>query len=138
MQKAANQATEAAMHSALAQIEHAYHLTQQLEARSIPEVSKIQQVLLKAGQEMHMLHTNIIKALSLLTTIEDELVTSAQESSLDKRQNLLLLGSTNVSNQELAHLYLELAQEVIAANTKLRSIIQEMQVSLTTFQVEAS
>lgn len=137
MQKAANQATEAAMHSALAQIEHAYHLTQQLEARSIPEVPKIQQVLLKAGQEVHILHANVANALSLVTTIEDELATSVQESSLDKRQNLLLSGSPGVSKQELARLYLEFAQEIIAATAKLRSIIQEMQVSLTTFQVEA-
>jgi methyl-accepting chemotaxis protein len=137
MQMAANQGTEAAMNSVLAQIEHAYHITQHLETRSIPEVSKIQQMLLKAGQEMHALHTNIANALTLVATIEGELVTSMQESSLDKRQSLLLSGSTSVSKQELARFYLEFAQEIIAATSKLRSIIQEMQVSLTTFQVEA-
>ncbi|HEY4036378.1 MAG TPA: HAMP domain-containing protein [Ktedonobacteraceae bacterium] len=136
MQMAANQGTEAAMNSVLAQIEHAYHLTQQLETRSIPEVSKIQQTLLKAGQEMHTLHTNIANALSLVTTIEGEIVTSAQGSSLDKGSSLLSSGSNSVSKQELARFYLEFAQEIIAATSKLRSIIQEMQVSLTTFQVE--
>lgn len=136
MQMAANQGTEAAMNSVLAQIEHAYHITQQLEQRSIPEVAKIQQILLTAGQEMHTLHKNIANALSLVTTIEGELVTSAQESALEKRQNLLSSGSTSVSKQELARFYLEFAQEIIAATSKLRSIIQEMQVSLTTFQVE--
>jgi len=136
MQMAANQGTEAAMNSVLAQIEQAYHLTQQLETRSIPEVSKIQQTLLKAGQEMHTLHTNIANALSLVTTIEGEIVTSAQGSSLDKGSNLLSSGSNSVSKQELARFYLEFAQEIIAATSKLRSIIQEMQVSLTTFQVE--
>lgn len=136
MQMAANQGTEAAMNSVLAQIEQAYHLTQQLETRSLPEVSKVQQILLKAGQEMHTLHTNIANALSLVTTIEGELLTSAQDSSLDRRQNLLVPGSTSVSKQELARFYLEFAQEIIAATSKLRSIIQEMQVSLTTFQVE--
>jgi len=136
MQIAANQGTEAAMNSVLAQIERAYHLTQQLGARSIPEVSKIEQILLKAGQEMHTLHTNIANALSLITTIEGEIATSAQDMSLDKRHNLLTPGSTSVSKQELARFYLEFAQEIIAATSKLRSIIQEMQVSLTTFQVE--
>jgi hypothetical protein len=138
MQVAANQGMEAALSSVLAQIEHAYHLTQQLEKRSIPEVPQIQQVLLKVGQEVHTLHTNIGKALSLITAIEDELVTGAQEGSLDKKQNLLLLGTTTMSKQELARLYLEFAQEVITATANLRSVIQEMQVSVTTFQVEAS
>jgi hypothetical protein len=136
MQMAASQGTEAAMNSVLAQIEHAYHLTQQMESRSLPEVTKMQQILLKAGQEMHTLHTNIASALSLITTIEGDLVTSAQDMSLDKRHNLLMSGSTSVSKQELARFYLEFAQEIIAATSKLRSIIQEMQVSLTTFQVE--
>ncbi len=136
MQMAASQGTEAAMNSVLAQIEHAYHLTQQMESRSLPEVTKMQQILLKAGQEMHTLHTNIASALSLITTIEGDIVTSAQDMSLDKRHNLLTSGSTSVSKQELARFYLEFAQEIIAATSKLRSIIQEMQVSLTTFQVE--
>jgi hypothetical protein len=96
----------------------------------------MQQILLKAGQEMHTLHTNIASALSLITTIEGDIVTSAQDMSLDKRHNLLMSGSTSVSKQELARFYLEFAQEIIAATSKLRSIIQEMQVSLTTFQVE--
>jgi len=135
MQTAANQGTEAAMNSVLAQIERAYHLTQQLGARSIPEVSKIEQTLLKAGQEMHTMHTNIANALSLITTIEGEIATSAQERSLDKRHPLSS-NSTSVSKQELARFYLEFAQEIITATSKLRSIIQEMQVSLTTFQVE--
>src|SRR4051812_10871071 len=107
MQMAANQGTEAAMNSVLAQIEHAYHITQQLETRSIPEVFKIQQMLLNAGQEMHTLHTNITNALSLISTIEGELVASVQENSLDKRQNLLSSGSNSVSKQELARFYLE-------------------------------
>jgi HAMP domain-containing protein len=136
MQVTANQGTEAAMNSVLAQIERAYHLTQQLGARSIPEVSKIEQVLLKAGQEMHTLHTNIANALSLITTIEGEIANSTQDLALDKKQNLLTSGSNSISKQELARFYLEFAQEIIAATSKLRSIIQEMQVSLTTFQVE--
>ncbi len=135
MQMATNQGTEVAMNSVLAQIERAYHLTQQLGARSIPEVSKIEQILLKAGQEMHTLHTNIASALSLITTIEGEIAMSGQESTLDKRA-LLSSNANSVSKQELARFYLEFAQEIIAATSKLRSIIQEMQVSLTTFQVE--
>jgi len=136
MQIAAHQGTEAARNSVLAQLEQAYHLTEQLETRSMLQVSKIQQTLLKAGQNMHILHTNIANALSLVMTIEGELVTNAQESSLAKRQNLLSSGSTSVSQEELARFYLEFAQERIAATSQLRSIIQEMQVSLATFQVE--
>jgi len=136
MQMAASQGTEAAMNSVLAQIEQAYHLTQQLETRGIPEIAKMQQILLKSGQEMHVMHKNIANALSIIITIESELVTNAQENALDKRPNLLLPSSTSISKEELARFYLEFAQEIIAATSKLRSIIQEMQISLTTFQVE--
>jgi HAMP domain-containing protein len=136
MQTAASQGTEAATNSVLAQIQLAYHITQQLETRSLPEVPKIQQVLLKAGQEMHTLHTNLANALSLITTIEGEMAMGESGGSLDKRSNLLSSSATSVSKQELARLYLEFAQEIIAATSKLRSIMQEMQVSFTTFQVE--
>jgi methyl-accepting chemotaxis protein len=136
MQMAASQGTEAAMNSVLAQIEQAYHLTQQLETRGIPEVATMQQILLKSGQEMHVMHKNIANAISLITTIESELVKNTQENSLEKRPNLLLSSSSSISKEELARFYLEFAQEIIAATSKLRSIIQEMQISLTTFQVE--
>jgi HAMP domain-containing protein len=136
MEVAANQGTEAAMNSILAQIQHIYHLTQQLETRSLPEVPKIQQMLLKAGQEMHKLHTNLANALSIITTIEGEMAMGELGGSLDKRIDLLLSGPISLSKQELAHSYLEFAQETIAATSKLRSIMQEMQVSFTTFQVE--
>ena len=94
-------------------------------------------MLLKAGQEMHTLHTNLTNALSLMTTIEGDMAKGKSGSSLDKRINLLTSGTTSVSKQELARLHLELAQEIIAATSKMRSIMQEMQVSFTTFQVEA-
>jgi hypothetical protein len=122
--------------SVLAQIERVYHLTQQLETRSLPEVPKIQQMLLKAGQEMHTLHANLTNAISLIATIEGEMAAGESGGSLDKRFNLLTSGTTSVSKQELARLYLEFAQEIIAATAKMRSVMQEMQVSFTTFQVE--
>ncbi len=137
MQTSASQGTEVGTSSVLAQIERAYRLTQQLETRSLPEVSTIQQMLLKAGQEMHTLHTNLINALSLMVTIEGDMAKGESGGSLDKRINLLTSGTTSVSKQELARLHLELAQEIIAATSKMRSIMQEMQVSFTTFQVEA-
>lgn len=137
MQTSASQGTEVGTSSVLAQIERAYRLTQQLETRSLPEVSTIQQMLLKAGQEMHTLHTNLINALSLMVTIEGDMAKGKSGGSLDKRINLLTSGTTSVSKQELARLHLELAQEIIAATSKMRSIMQEMQVSFTTFQVEA-
>ena len=116
MQTSASQGTEVGTSSVLAQIERAYRLTQQLETRSLPEVSTIQQMLLKAGQEMHTLHTNLTNALSLMATIEGDMAKGESGSSLDKRINLLTSGTTSVSKQELARLHLELAQEIIAAS----------------------
>src|SRR5207248_1721431 len=89
-------------------------------AESSIAVAKSEQTHLKAGQEMPTLHTNIANALSLITTIEGEIATSAQERSLDKRHPLSS-NSTSVSKQELAHFYLEFAQEIITATSKLRS-----------------
>ncbi len=136
MQTSASQGTEVATSSVLAQIERAYRLTQKLETRSLPEVPTIQQMLLKAGQEMHTLQTNLTNAISLMATIEGDMAMGKSGGSLDKRINLLTSGTTSMSKQELARLHLELAQEVIAATSKMRSIMQEMQVSFTTFQVE--
>ena len=106
MQTSASQGTEVGTSSVLAQIERAYRLTQQLETRSLPEVSTIQQMLLKAGQEMHTLHTNLTNALSLMATIEGDMAKGELGSSLDKRINLLTSGTTSVSKQELARLQL--------------------------------